>query len=188
LNIHKWLAANLKPKRYEHTKSVAREAVKLARIYKTDTAAAALAAILHDGGKSMDKTGLINYALKYKIKVNNFSDICKHAPALLHGAVSAHSAREAFGVKDKNILSAIKKHTLGAAAMNNLDKILFIADMTSKDRTYKKVSYIRKQALISLEKGLFEAMKRKLIFTMETGKWLAPDGLKSWNCLLSKNK
>ncbi|MDR0646089.1 MAG: bis(5'-nucleosyl)-tetraphosphatase (symmetrical) YqeK [Elusimicrobiota bacterium] len=188
LNIHKWLCANLKPKRYEHTKFVAREALKFAQIYKADVDAAIIAALLHDAGKSMNAGGLIKYSLKHKIKVNNFKDICKRAPALLHGAVSAHIARILFKVKDGNILSAIKKHTLGAADMNDLEKILFIADMTSQDRLYNEVAFARAQAMKSLDLGLSAAMARKLIFTIETGKWLAPDGLKSWNTLISKNK
>lgn len=186
LNIHKWLAANLRPKRYLHVKLVAQAAADLARAYNIDAERAALAAVLHDMAKGMAEHNLINYAVKNKLKVRDFADICKYAPSLLHAAASADMAKKIFGVKDKEILGAIAKHTLGARQMTALEKIIFTADMCAKDRKYSEARMVRASAQKSLDEGMLAAMAIKLNFTIQTRKWLAPAGPELWNELTSQ--
>ncbi len=48
-------------------------------------------------------------------------------------------ARTEWGVEDEEILAAVACHTTGRPHMTRLDKILFLADMTSADRSYPEV-------------------------------------------------
>ncbi|MDR0953113.1 MAG: nicotinate (nicotinamide) nucleotide adenylyltransferase [Elusimicrobiota bacterium] len=187
LKIHKWLYANLKPNRYLHVKLVAQAAVELAKYYSVNQEASALAAILHDSAKAMDDAHLIKYAKEHKLKIEDFDIISKNSPSLLHAPVSAALASELFEVKDKEILAAISSHTLGAPNMSALAKILFIADMASKDRRYQDAKRVQEAATLSLDEGVLAAMAIKLNFTIETRKWLAPSGIKLWNEILSKH-
>lgn len=188
LHIHKWLQDNLKPNRYLHVKLVAQAAVELARLYDASAERMALAAILHDAAKCLTSAELIKYALENKINIDDFDDICKYSPSLLHSYISGHMAEHIFNIKDREVLDAIENHTLGRKNMTLADKILFIADMASKDRCRRDAQKVHQAVLKSLDDGMLAAMAVKLNFTVETNKWLAPAGIRLWNEILSKNK
>ena len=188
MDIHSWLQNNLKPNRYLHVKMVAQAAVELANIYNANPEQMALAAILHDAAKCMSSLELVRYAADNKIQVRDFDDVCKFSPSLLHAEVSAHIAKNVFGINDENVLNAIKNHTLGRLNMSLEEKIIFISDMASKDRRRRDSNFVHQASLKSLDEGMFAAMVVKLLFTIETGKWLAPRGIELWNEIISKRK
>lgn len=102
----------------------------------------------------------------------------------MHSYVSRWLARNIFNVKDKDILNAIAEHTLGSLRMSTLSKILFVADISSKDRKYKDAFVIRNMALQDLDRALLYAANRKLLFTIDSQKWLCPLGTRLWNHLV----
>lgn len=57
-------------------------------------------------------------------------------PIVLHARLGAAVAQEAFGVHDPEVLSAIAKHTVGAAAMSPLDCVLYLADGLEPGRNF----------------------------------------------------
>lgn len=187
LKIHNWLQKRLRPNRYLHVKMVAQGAAELAKLYGAKAEDMALAAILHDSAKCMNNRELAKYAVKNKLKISGLKDIVKHAPALLHADVSADLAKKIFKIKKPEVLNAIKYHTLGRLNMTLEEKILFIADMSSKDRRYSEARKVCQEAQKSLERGLKEALRVKLLFTIGTDKWLAGQGVKLWNGIISKN-
>ncbi len=188
LSVHEWLKAHLKPNRYIHSQSVAELAGALSDIYDVNVEAAVRAGILHDAGKGFSGQELIRFCRTHKIRVPFFEDICRQEPSLLHSYVSAWLAKNQFGVKDSQILHAISEHTLGSLHMSTLSKILFVADISSKDRKYKDAFVIRNLALQDLEKALVYAANRKLLFTIDSQKWLCPLGIDLWNHLIKKGE
>ena len=186
LSVHKWLRAHLKPNRYIHSQSVAELAGALSDIYEVNVESAVRAGILHDAGKGFSGPELVRFCRTHKIRVPFFEDICRQEPSLLHSYVSAWLAKHQFGVKDTQILHAISEHTLGSLHMSTLSKILFVADISSKDRKYKDSFLIRNLALQDLEKALRYAANRKLLFTIDSQKWLCPLGIDLWNHLIKK--
>ena len=184
LSIHEWLKAHLKIKRYLHSKNVAELAAALSDIYNINVETAVRAGILHDAGKGFSGSELIELCRKHKIKVPFFEDICRQEPSLLHSYVSAWLAKHEFNVKDKDILNAITEHTLGSLKMSVLSKMLFVADISSKDRKYKDAFVIRNLALQDLDAALLYAANRKLLFTIDSQKWLCPLGIDLWNHLI----
>ena len=106
---------------------------------------------------------------------------------MLHADVSADLAKKLFKVKKQNVLNAIKYHTLGRLNMTLEEKILFVADMSSKDRRYAEARKVHQEALKSLDEGMKAALRVKLLFTVQTGKWLAGAGIKLWNEIISKS-
>ncbi len=188
LHIHKWLKEHLKAPRFNHVLAVAKEAATLANIYGIDAEKAALAGLLHDAGKSLTKDQMVAYAKKHKLKIEDFKELAKYAPALLHSDISAHIANKQFNVQDKSILQAIARHTLGAKDMTIFDKILMIADMCAKGRRPQDIKLIKNALKKSLESGLLAAEKVKITYTVQTNKWLAPQGIKLWNETVSKKK
>ena len=188
LHIHKWLKEHLKAPRFNHVLAVAKEAAALAKIYGIDAEKAALAGLLHDAGKSITKDQMVAYAKKHKLKIRDFKELAKYAPALLHADISAHIAKKQFAVKDGDILKSIARHTLGAQNMSTFDKILMISDMCAKGRRPEDIKLIKSALKKSLDDGLLAAEKVKLTYTVRTDKWLAPQGIKLWNETLSKKK
>ncbi len=188
LHIHKWLKEHLKAPRFNHVLAVAKEAASLAKTYGIDAEKATLAGLLHDAGKSLTKDQMVAYAKKYKLKVEDLKELSKYAPALLHADISADIANKQFGIKDKEILQAIARHTLGAKDMTIFDKILMIADMSAKGRRPQDIKLIKGALKKSLDDGLLAAEKVKLIYTVNTNKWLAPQGIMLWNDTVSKKK
>ena len=188
LHIHKWLKEHLKAPRFNHVLAVAKEAATLAKTYNIDAEKAALAGLLHDAGKSLTKEQMVAYAKKHKLKIENFKELAKYAPALLHSDISAHIASKQFAVQDKLILQAIARHTLGAKEMTIFDKILMIADMCAKGRRPQDIKLIKNALKKSLADGLLAAEKVKITYTVQTNKWLAPQGIRLWNETVSKKK
>jgi len=186
LNVHDWLKEHLKPNRYLHSKNVAEMAAAFSDIYDVNVEIAVKAGILHDAGKGFSSQELIQFCKKHKIKVPFFEDICVCEPMLLHSYASAWIARHIFDVRNKDILNAIAEHTLGSLTMSTLSKILFVADISSKDRKYKDAFVIRNLALQDLDKALFYATNRKLLFTIDSQKWLCPVGIGLWNHLIKQ--
>lgn len=126
------LKATLKPGRYIHTLGVAETALRLAPRCGVDPARAELAGLLHDCAKYMpidEMRKLVKDAVPDADEEEMETVSVLHAPA---GAVWA--ARE-FGVQDRGILSAIRKHTLGDAQMSALDALIYTADFIEPNRT-----------------------------------------------------
>lgn len=184
LQVHRWLKEHLKPNRYLHSVNVAELCAILSDIYEVPIEQAVQAGILHDMGKALSGPELIDFCKKHRLKVPYFEDMCRCEPVLLHSYVSAWLAKHEFGVKDKEVLLAISEHTLGSLQMSTLSKILFVADISSKDRKYKDAFVIRTLAVQDLEKALLYAANRKLWFTIDSQKWLCPVGIELWNHLV----
>ena len=132
----KLVKARLSEKRWTHTKNVKKMAVKLARRWGTDPEKAAMAAILHDSAKELPKQELLQIFADNAI-------IAENAPArpspVWHGIAAAILAETQWGITDPEILSAIRCHTTGKPGMSKLDKIIYLADMTSAERDWPGV-------------------------------------------------
>lgn len=77
-------------------------------------------------------------------------------PGLLHAKAGMVLAEEEYGIKDTQILHAIRVHTTGEADMGLLDKILFVADYIEPNRCEApRLEEIRKLALV-ISTGLLQ--------------------------------
>ena len=88
----------------------------------------------------------------------------------LCGAAAAVLAKTEYGVEDEEILSAIRCHTTGKPHMSKLDKVLYLADMASYERTYPEAATLRQHALQNLDKTMVEALGMSISWLKETGK------------------
>lgn len=151
--ILKWLKDNLNEERYIHTLGTAECARELAEKYRLDSEKAYLAGLLHDCAKCFSNEKLLDIIHKHlqveECEMLNYKT--------LHAPVSAYIAEKEFNVTDREILSAIRWHTLGKLEMSEFEKIVFLADKiepNTRDKEYS--SEIRK--LLDEEKGLDKAL------------------------------
>lgn len=158
-------------KRFEHTLNVKKMAVKLARHYGADPDQAALAALLHDSAKEMPKSEMKELMRRYP----QYAEGGESRPEpVWHGVCAAILARTEWGVDDEAVLSAIACHTAGKPGMSQLDKILYLADMTSAERDFDGVKALRKLEMQDLDAAMLAALEESQRFVRAGGKPLDP--------------
>lgn len=151
--ILKWLKDNLNEKRYIHTLGTADCAKELAKQFGLNEDKAYLAGLLHDCAKCFPNEELLDIIHKHldveECEMLNYKT--------LHAPVSAYIAETEFGIKDKEILSAIRWHTLGKLDMSDFEKIVFIADKIEPNTRDKEYSD-KIRELLAQENGLNKAL------------------------------
>lgn len=125
------LRRDLKPARFEHTLGVAETARRLAERFDIAPAKAELAALLHDCAKHMSVEDMRALLMRNALDVDAQE---MDTDSVLHAPAGAIIAREVYGVEDRAILSAIRRHTLGAAEMSLLDALIYTADFIEPGR------------------------------------------------------
>lgn len=138
--------------RFTHTLGVANTAQRLAPTCGVDPHRARLAGLLHDCAKSMpleEMRALVTERLPDLDQAELDTRQILHAPA---GMILA---RDEYGVKDPSILSAIRKHTVGAGDMSPMDALIYVADFIEPGREpFPGLEKARKLA----EKDIYRAM------------------------------
>ena len=157
----------LSAKRYQHTLNVRRMAVKLAKRWGADPEKAALAALLHDTAKELPREEMLQILNDNAIMAENAQN--RPSP-VWHGICAAILAQTQWGVEDEEVLSAIRCHTTGKPGMSLLDEIVFLADMTSAERDYPEVDYLRKLEKMDIHQAMREALEMNLHWLEESGK------------------
>lgn len=167
----KYLAACLKPRRFIHTLGVAVTAANMAAVHGCDSEKAYRAGLLHDCAKYF--TGKEQIALCDREGIS-LTPVERENTALIHGKLGAFFARNRYGVKDENILSAIVYHTTGRPEMHLLEKIIYLADFIEPERNMKCKPYslkeIRKACFTDIDKALAMVLECSVMFLKKSGK------------------
>ncbi|MBO7426043.1 MAG: bis(5'-nucleosyl)-tetraphosphatase (symmetrical) YqeK [Clostridiales bacterium] len=137
----------LKRERLLHTINTAILAVKYAVMYGGDPDKALIAGILHDCAKELPDEQQRKMAIKDS---GESYDIKK----LWHGPAGALMAKKQFGIKDEEILDAIRYHTTAREKMTITDKVVYLSDKIEPARTYDDLTEVRAAADKDLELGL----------------------------------
>ncbi len=151
--INNWLKENLKKERYIHTLGTAECARELAEKFKQDSEKAYIAGLLHDCAKCFSKEKLAEI-IKEHLDIEE-CEMLNHKT--LHAPVSAYIAEKEFDLTDKEILSAIRWHTLGKLDMTDFEKIVFIADKIepyTRDKEYSN----KIKSILEEKNGLNKAL------------------------------
>ena len=151
--IKNWLKENLNAERYSHSLGTAECAKELAGQFGLDKEKAYTAGLLHDCAKCFANEKLLEI-IKDNLQVEE-AEILNYKT--LHAPVSAYYAEKYFGVQDKEILSAIRWHTLGRLEMTDFEKIIFLADKIEPNTRDKEHSAVIRSYL-SEENGLNKAL------------------------------
>ncbi len=173
----KLVKSRLSEKRWTHTKNVKKMAVKLAKRWSADPEKAAMAAILHDSAKEMPKQELLQIFADNAIMAESAP---QRPSPVWHGIAAAILAETQWGITDPEILSAIRCHTTGKPDMSKLDKILYLADMTSAERDWPGVEELRALEMEDLDRALCDALKRSIDFVEEKNGTLDPESVAAY--------
>ena len=148
--IKKYLKENLSEEKYLHSLGTAQACVAIAEKVGYDVEKAYLAGLVHDCAKGMSFQELLDYCKKANF---SFEDGELENYKVLHAPVGKLVACEKFGIKDVEILDAIRWHTLGKVGMSLLEKIVFLADKIEPE-TRGRDEYERRIKNVAMEKGL----------------------------------
>ncbi len=177
-DLDKLMQDKLTSFRYEHVKGVADISEELAKRHGLNPKAAYLAGIYHDALREESKKSLLALAARYQM---NVEDMEREYPVLLHGPVAARALEEEFGVKDESVLEAIACHTTGKAGMDDLAKIVYLADMIEPTREYPGVERLRKLAYNDLEQAFYVSVKHNILHVIDRKKKLHKHTVACWN-------
>lgn len=173
----------LSEKRFKHVLGVEKICITLAEKYGEDVENARIAALLHDYMKETN--------------IDILKDMCKDIPEvkgyeslteILHGFAGAMIAEKKFGIENKDILNAIKYHTIGRENMSLLEKIVYIGDAIEEGRNYPNVDLIRKETLKDIDYGIIVEVTRKTEYLKEKGGIIHINTEKMKNDLIRKRE
>lgn len=170
--------------RYIHSLEVAKSARELAVKYGYDPNKAYLAGLSHDVLKELTKEEFSDFFRKENISL---SPVEKNAPKLWHSIAGAKYLEKNYGLCDE-IISAVRYHTTGKENMTPGEKILFVADFISLDRSYNGVEDMRRRALISLEYAMEEGLRFTIEELAAKNLPIHPDTLACYNEILLREK
>ena len=171
--------------RYTHSVNVAKEAVTLAKLYGCDEEKAYIAGILHDVTKEIPKDEQLQIIRDGGIILDS---VQKNAPKLWHSISGSVYIQTHFGIKDADIINAIRYHTTGRAGMSLLEKIIYTADYTSEERSYPGADIMREKSRKSLEEAMIFSCQFTLQNLSSKEAAIHPDQLFCYNELVLKGK
>lgn len=182
----KKLKKKLSESRYEHTLSVSYTCVCLAMRYGYPLEKAEIAGLLHDCAKCYPEESYAARCEKHGIALTEAE---KAAPAVLHAKLGAWVARERYGIRDEEILSAIACHTTGKPDMGMLDKILYVADYIEvrRDRA-ENLPEMRKLAFVDIDEALYEILKGSLQYLQKRGMPVDPMTQEAYDYLVESGR
>ena len=179
--VKQLLASMLDEKRYFHSLSVADEAKRLAIKYGADSEKMYFAGLVHDITKNLSNEEQLKLLNKGGIML---TDAEKASPKVWHGISGSVYLKYNLNIIDDEILSAVRHHSTAKENMTLAEKIIYIADLTSLDRNYPDVDYLREIVNYNLDKAIIYALS----FTIKdlAGKNLPihPNTVKAYNYLL----
>ena len=159
------LKERLSEKRVSHSINTSKEAQALAIRWGADIEKCKLAGLIHDCGKLKNKDEIIPECEKYEIELTEEDLKC---PQIIHSYLSEAIAREEYKIEDREVLAAIRNHTLGRENMSLVEKIIFTADMIEPGREDIFQS-IKKLAYEDLDKAVLEIYKQTIDYNVKKG-------------------
>lgn len=168
VKMQKKLSKYLDEDRMSHTMGVMYTCAALAMAHGYDLTDAQAAGLLHDSAKCIPAKKKLKMCDEHKIPITDFE---KEHSFLLHAKLGAYIAREKYGIKNEDILTAITYHTTGRPGMSMLEKIVYIADYIEPMRDKAQhLTEIRKLAFQDLDECMYEILKDTLIYLEENPK------------------
>lgn len=166
--IQEMLQEKISAKLFRHVVGVRYTAEALAMCHGVSMVQAGTAGILHDCAKYMTAEKMLKKCQKHEIPISSSE---KKNPMLLHAKLGAYLAEHKYGIRDSEVLSAIRWHTTGKEEMTTLEQIVFLADYIEPHRKMiPGLDQVRRAAFQDLEGAVFLTLKNTISYLEEQSK------------------
>ncbi|MCI8964867.1 MAG: HD domain-containing protein [Clostridia bacterium] len=172
----------LTEERYNHSVDVKNKAVELAKLYGEDERIVSLVGIAHDLAKEIPTKEKIQYCEKNNIIIDEIERI---NPELLHGKIGKDISIKKLGFTE-DMGNAIEYHTTGKKGMNNLAKIIFVADSIAEDRNWNGIEEGRKLARKNLDEAVLYFLNKTIEYVLEKKEYIHINSIELRNQYLTK--
>ena len=137
-----------------------------------------LGALCHDVARAMPDSELLSRASDMNMAI---CTIERDIPMLLHGPVGSEIVRIEDGVEDESILNAVYWHTTGSDTLDEIGKIVFLADKLDpqKNKKYPYQKYLYELAGSNLDLAMFEFLRREVDSLIQRGNQVHPRMMES---------
>lgn len=180
------LEQRLKPKRFEHSKSVSEMAVELARAYGADVRKARLAGLLHDWDKEFGDEEIRERARTMGVDVDPY--VLETMPRLLHGPTAAAELERTYPDLPADVIQSIARHTAAAIGMSDLDMIIYVADAIEPGRDFAGLDELRAMIGNATLEELFATTFNHILLTLvERRRRLHPATVEVWNHYMARS-
>lgn len=190
--LRETVAGQLSSPRFQHTISVEEEVARMGEyLLPQKILELRAAALLHDLTKELPLADHLEICRRFSVPC---SEEAKRSSAVLHGFTAAEIISESYSdFATEDILSSVRKHTVGASDMSTFDKILFLADYIEPTRPYAACISLRKtfwsslenaaplERMLVLDDAIFTQIKQTLTHLLEKGSVIAPESLCLYN-------
>ena len=176
-----------KPNRLAHSLSVASTAEELAVTYGVDPYLARVAGILHDWSKALPKGEVVRRSVDLGIDLGVDPWLVQ---PLLHGIIASKELPSIYPELPPEVFRAISLHTTGAADMEPLDMVLFVADGIEPLRPASAgIEKVRSLVgSVSLEELYWESFVGGMVYVIEGGRYLYPGTIEVYNALALRRR
>ena len=172
INLIRELESELAYGRFVHTMDVACTAASLAMCYGADLDKAETAGLLHDCAKCMNLSKMIKVCDKAGVELSEYES---NSGSLLHSKAGAVLAQTKYGVKDEDILNAIRYHTTGRPGMSLLEQIIFVSDYIEPGReSAPNLPLVRKLAYENMDDCVLQILEDTLSYLKTTDSEVDP--------------
>lgn len=167
--------------RYNHSLCVADEALRLAKLYGVDENDAYLAGLLHDITKNYNEDQHLRIFTRFGIIL---SDVEKTSTKLWHAISGAAYVKNVLNINNDAVISAIRYHTTAKSSMTHLEKLVYLADLTSADRSYEDVEIMRNLVNTNIDDALAYALSFTIKDLVDKGVSIHPDTFEAYNQIM----
>lgn len=172
----------LSEKRFNHSQGVMERCEELARKFGYDIEKAKKVGIAHDIAKEIPNEEKVEYARKRNIEVD---EVEEENPTLLHAKIGEYICKNELNFTDE-MARAVAAHTTGLPNMTMIDKILFIADRTSKERGFEDIELIDELLEEDIDKAVLYILDKKIQLQIEKKKSMHPMSIIARNYILKE--
>ena len=167
-----------------HIHRVVEIARELAVCHGINQEQAALAALAHDVARAMTDGELLRRAAGMGLPIGV---VDRRVPILLHGPVGAEILQQEAGLTDVSIYKAVYWHTTANPALDELGKVVFIADKLdpAKIDSYPYLPQIRQMAFQDMDRAILHFLTRQAMDRLNRGELVHPVMVETRNALLA---
>ena len=154
-----------KEKRFLHSLRVVEMALTLNDVHhlNINPELIKVAGLVHDYAKVYKEEDL------KKLVLENFNDDLVNFPDVYHALVGDIIVKEKLEITDCDVLDSIKYHTTGKENMNDLTKIIYLADYIEVGRNFCEATRVRMIAMKNLDQAIYEMTKNTIDYLKSRG-------------------